>query len=119
MTDVITHLMQVNLFEVFNERDHARRRAAIDRIYATDVRWTEDAGVTVGHAELDARAVDLQAQLGDLQFIAAGPVHQTVGFGYLAWHLVEPGGDVPRVSGFDAALVRDGVIVELYTVLTP
>jgi SnoaL-like domain len=110
--------MHANLFDVFNERDRTRRRAAIARIYADDVRWTDYDGVTVGHAALDAKAVELQARVGDLQFIAAGPTYETLGFGYLAFQLVEPGSDVPQVSGFDVAIVRDGLIAELYTVLT-
>jgi hypothetical protein len=59
MTDAITRLMQANLFEVFNQRDTELRRAAITRTFAPDARWTDDDGVTVGHAELDAKAVDL------------------------------------------------------------
>jgi hypothetical protein len=118
MTDAITRLMHANLIEVFNERDTELRRAAITRTYAPDVRWTDDHGVTVGHAELDAKAVDLQQQLGDLQFVAAGPVYQTRGLGYLAWHVVSPGSETPRVSGFDVAIVRNDVIVDLYTVIT-
>jgi hypothetical protein len=116
--DPIAELMHANLFEVFDQRDPARRRAAIARTYADDIRWTDDEGVTVGHDALDAKAEALQATLGDLRFVAAGPVHQTLGLGYLAFQLVEPGGDVPRVAGFDVAVVRDGVIAELYTVLT-
>jgi hypothetical protein len=118
MTDAITRLMEANLIEVFNQHDTELRRAAITRTYAPDVRWTDDDGVTVGHAELDAKAVDLQQKLGDLQFVAAGPVYQTLGLGYLAWHLVDPGGDTHRVSGFDIAIVRNDVIVDLYTVIT-
>jgi hypothetical protein len=118
MTDAITRLMQANLIEVFNQRDTELRRAAITRTYAPDVRWTEDDGVTVGHAALDAKAVDLQQKLGDLQFVAAGPIYQTLGLGYLAWHLVDPGSDTHRVSGFDVAIVRNDVIVDLYTVIT-
>ena len=68
----------------------------------------------MGHADLDAKAEKLQSTLGPLQFIAAGPVHQTTGFGYLAWHLVADDNPTPQVSGFD----RDDVISELYTVLT-
>jgi hypothetical protein len=110
--------MHANLLEVFNERDHARRRAAIARIYADDIRWTEDDGITIGRDALNAKAIELQARLGDLQFIAAGPTHQTLGLGYLAFQLVQPGGNTPVSSGFDVAIVRDGVIAELYTVLT-
>ena len=118
MFDMIDKLMHANLLEVFNQRDHAKRRATIARIYSDDIRWTDDDGVTVGHDDLDAKAVALQAKLGDLQFIASSPTHQTLGLGYLAFQLVKPGSDTPQVSGFDVAIVRDGVIVELYTVLT-
>ena len=118
MTQTIQQLMQGNLLEVFNERDPERRRAAISRIYAADVHWTDDEGVTVGHAALDAKAAELQGKIGPLQFVTAGPVHQTVGFGYLAWHLVAENDTTPQVSGFDVAIIRDDVIAELYTVLT-
>jgi hypothetical protein len=72
-----------------------------------------------GRDALDAKAQQLQSGLGALQFVAAGPVRQTTGFGYLAWHLVADGDNTPRMSGFDVAIIRDGVIAELYTVLTP
>jgi len=118
MAATIAELMHANLLEVFDQRDDALRRAAIARIYAGDVRWTDDDGVTTGHGALDAKAVELQAKLGDLCFVAAGPVYQTLGLGYLAFHLVTPDSEAAVVSGFDVAMVRDGVIVELYTVLT-
>ena len=86
----IAELMHANLLEVFNERDRARRCAAIARIYSDDIRWTDDDGVTTGRAALDAKAVELQAKLGDLQFIAAGPAYQTLGLGYLAFNVVNP-----------------------------
>jgi hypothetical protein len=118
MTQTIHQLMMGNLLEVFDERDPDRRRAAIDRIYSPDVRWTDDDGVNVGHDALDAKAAALQSGLGSLRFVADGAVHQTTGFGYLAWHLVADGDPTPQVSGFDVAIVRDDVIAELYTVLT-
>ena len=110
--------MHANLLGVFNERDHERRRVAIEHTYADDIRWTEDDGFTIGHDALNAKAIELQARLGDLQFIAAGPTYQTLGLGYQAFQLVEPGADTPVASGFDVAIVRDRVIAELYTVLT-
>jgi SnoaL-like domain len=118
MGTTITELMHANLLQVFNERDTARRLAAIARTYADDVRWTDDDGVTTGREALNAKAVELQAKLGDLQFIAAGPAYHTTGLGLLAFNLVQPGSDAPQISGFDVAIVRDGVIAELYTVLT-
>lgn len=118
MTDSVEQLMQGNLLAVFNERDPARRRAAIEQIYASDVRWTDDEGTNVGHDALDTKAEALQQTLGPLEFKAAGPVHALSGFGYLAWHLVAGDDPTPKVSGFDVAIIRDGVIAELYTVLT-
>jgi hypothetical protein len=118
IADTIAELMHASLLEVFNQRDHELRRAAIAHTYADDIRWTEDEGITTGHEALNAKAIELQARLGDLQFIAAGPTYQTLGLGYLAFQLVEPGGNTPVSSGFDVAIVRDGLIAELYTVLT-
>src|SRR5690242_3619052 len=100
MNELIHRLMTSNLLEVFNERDPQRRREAIARTYQPDVRWTDNDGVCVGHADLDAKAGKLQSTLGPLQFVTAGPVHQTTGFGFLAWHLVTDDGS-PQVSGFD------------------
>ncbi len=59
MADAIEQLMHANLIEVFNERDADTRAAAIERTYAKDVRWTDDEGVTTGHAALDAKCVGL------------------------------------------------------------
>jgi hypothetical protein len=118
MADVIEDLMRANLLDVFNERDQTKRQGAMDRTYAPDVRWTDAEGVTTGVDALETKCVALQQQLGDLQFVAAGPVHQLPNFGYLAWHLTGPDG-APVMSGFDVAMISEGVITELYTVLTP
>lgn len=118
MADPIELLMHANLIEVFNERDGEQRRAAIERTYAEDVRWVDDEGVTVGRDALEAKCVALQENLGPLQFEPVGHTHVLTGFGQLAWRLVAPDGFSP-MAGFDVALVRDGVIAELYTVLTP
>jgi hypothetical protein len=118
VADSTQQLMHANLLEVFNERDAEKRRAAIDRTYAEDVRWVDDEGETVGRAALDAKCVGLQTGLGPLQFEAVGPVHALNGFGHLAWRLVDPDGQ-PQMAGFDAALIEGGLITVLYTVLTP
>lgn len=119
MSDSIESLMTANLLGVFNERDEGKRRAAIDSTYAADVRWTDDEGVTTGREALEAKCVALQRSLGALRFVAAGPAHQLSGFGHLAWQLVDPSDGQPRMAGFDVALITDGVITDLYTVLTP
>jgi len=117
MTETVVELMEANLLEVFNERDAQRRSAAIERIYAPDVRWSDDEGIVVGHEALEAKAIALQSQLEGLVFTKAGPVYQTRGLGYLAWEVGPEGGD-PVAAGFDVAVVRDDLISELYTVIT-
>ncbi|MGV9798955.1 nuclear transport factor 2 family protein [Mycobacterium sp. NPDC003449] len=114
----IPALMNANLFEVFNQRDAGLRRTAVERTYAHDVRWTDAEGAVDGRAALDVKAAALQATLGPLQFVAAGPARHVPGLGFLAWHLVAPGDETPKASGFDVAIIRDDVIAELYTVLT-
>jgi hypothetical protein len=74
--------------------------------------------VSTGRDPLEAKCVALQQQLGNLQFVAADPVHQLPNFGYLAWHLADADGQ-PVTSGFDVALIKDGAITDLYTVLVP
>lgn len=119
MNDKIDELMTANLMHVFNERDPLRRRAAIERTYSPDIRWTDDDDVSVGWDALESKAVALQEnQLTGLSFVEAGPVYQTQGFGYLAWNIVAPDSDAPIVSGFDVALVTDNRISQLFTILT-
>jgi hypothetical protein len=89
----------------------------INTIYSPDVRWTDDEGSTVGREALDAKATALQSQMQGLVFTKAGPVYETLGLGYMAFELGPPGGE-PVVCGFDVAVVRNGLISELYTVIT-
>jgi hypothetical protein len=118
MTETVNNLMEANLLGVFNERDAQRRALAIESTYAADVRWTDDEGITVGREALEAKAAALQSKMEGLVFTKASPVYQTLGLGYLAWNLGPDGGD-PVASGFDVAVVRDDLISELYTVITP
>lgn len=119
MSDTIEQLMESNLLRVFNEPDFDKRATAIGTTYSPQVRWTDDEGVSVGHDALNAKAQALQdGQMAGLSFVKDGPVHQTSGFGYLAWKVVAPGSDDPIVSGFDVALINDERITELFTVIT-
>ncbi|WP_236950344.1 nuclear transport factor 2 family protein [Mycobacterium sp. MS1601] len=117
--DPIEQLMHDNLMAVFNERDGAKRQAAIQRTYHPDVRWTDAEGVITGHAALEAKCIGLQRSIGDLQFEPAGPPHKLPYFGYLAWRLVDPAQGREEMSGFDVAVANEGLITELWTVLIP
>jgi hypothetical protein len=117
MDDVVAQLMEANLLSVFGEPDLELRAAAIARTYADDVVWTDEEGVTVGRDALAAKATQLLDGMKGLVFTKAGTVQQAQNFGYLAWQLA-PAGQDPVATGFDAAVVTDGRISALYTVIT-
>jgi hypothetical protein len=113
----IRELMLDNLFAVFNERDPARRSEAIARNYTEDVTWTDPDGTTGGHEAMNKQAQKLLDRMPDFVFSAARPVHVSRDLGLLAFNLGVPE-QSPAVSGIDVALVRDGRIAVLHTLLT-
>jgi 1-acyl-sn-glycerol-3-phosphate acyltransferase len=118
MTDAarMRELMLVNLFAVFNERDAERRLKAIAASYTEDVIWSDPEGTTHGHEALNERAQKLLDGMPDFVFTAAGPIHVSRDLGHLAFNLGVPE-QPPAVSGYDVALVRDGRIAVLYTLV--
>lgn len=112
----ITELMRASLGEVFDERDAARRRAVIARIYAPDVVFSDSEGTVVGRDALDAKAQAIQDSSPGLVFGPVGEVRVARDLGYLAWSLGPEDGP-PVVQGVDIALVEGGVIARLYTLL--
>lgn len=113
----IRELMLGNLFAVFNERDPERRSKAIAANYTDDVTWTDPDGTTRGQQALNEQAQKLLDGSPDFVFSAGGPVHVSRDLGLLAFNLGVPQ-QPPAVSGIDVALVRDGRIARLYTMLT-
>ena len=113
----IRELMLGNLFAVFNERDPERRSKAIAANYTDDVIWTDPDGTTQGRQALNEQAQKLLDRLPGFVFSAAGTVHVSRDLGLLAFNLGVPE-QPPAVSGIDVALVRDGRIAFLYTILT-
>jgi hypothetical protein len=79
----ITELIHAHLLEVVNDHDAARRRATIEHIYTDGIRSIAD-GATEGRGALDAKTAELQAKLGDLQFIARRSRLSDSGFGLLS-----------------------------------
>jgi SnoaL-like domain len=113
----IRELMLANLFAVFNEREPKRRLKAITRNYAEDVIWSDPDGTTQGHEAMNEQAQKLLDRMPDFVFSAAGPVHVSLDPGLLSFNLGVPE-QPPAVSGADVALVRDGRIAVLHTLLT-
>jgi hypothetical protein len=118
MTDAarIRELMLVNLFAVFSERDAERRLKAIADNYTEDVIWTDPEGTTHGQKAMNERAQNVLDATPDFVFTAAGQIHVSRDLGHLAFNLGVPE-QPPAVSGYDVALVRDGRIAVLYTLV--
>jgi SnoaL-like domain len=113
----IRELMLANLFAVFNERDPKRRLAVIARNYTEDVIWSDPDETFQGHEAMNEQAQNLHERMPDFVFSAAGPVQVSRDLGLLSFNLGVPQ-DAPAVSGVDVALVRDGRIAVLHTLLT-
>jgi hypothetical protein len=113
----IRELMLANLLAVFNERDPKRRLDVIARNYTEDVIWSDPDGTIQGHEAMNEQAQKLLDRMPDFVFSAAGPVHVSRDLGLLNFNLGVPK-QCPAVSGIDVALVRDGRIAVLHTLLT-
>jgi hypothetical protein len=109
--------MRVNLLEVFNEPDPARRAAVIAENYAEDVVWHEPDRIIRGRKHLERRAEEVRAENPDWVFRPAGPASELDDVGHLGFHY-GPADQSPMATGMDIARIRDGVIIELYTIVT-
>lgn len=108
--------MRATLFEVFGERDPQKRAAAIARTYADDVVFSDPNDVVTGHAALDAKAQGILDGAPGFVFAHAGPAYTVQDLAYQAWGFGPEGAD-PVVRGVDIALVENGRIAKLYTLL--
>ena len=108
--------MRRNLLEVFNEPDPARRAAVIAVTYTEDVVWHEPDRIIRGRKELERRAEELRAENPDWVFRPVGPASGLDDIGPLGFQYGPAGR--PAVSGMDIARTKDGVIIELYTIVT-
>ena len=108
-------LLQMNL-EVFSERDPEKRRAAIERTYAEDVRFVDPEGEVVGREALNERAQKI------FDAVPADFVLEEDGLGYVSpdtavrpWRFGPPGS--PAVRGIDVLTVRDGSVSVVRTLI--
>ena len=115
--NTISDLMHANLLEVFGERDRERRLASIARTYTEDVVLHDPEGVVTGRTALDAKVAGLLDGAPGFVFRPSGPLRECDDLGLLAWEF-GPDGEPPVVRGIDIALVSDGRIASLHTILT-
>ncbi|MCF7549371.1 nuclear transport factor 2 family protein [Pseudonocardia sp. WMMC193] len=112
----IEELMRANLLDVFNERDPARRAEAIARTYATDVSFADPEETVTGFDALAAKAQKILDEAPGFVFSPGGPIRVVQDLGFLEWRF-GPEGQPPVVTGADVALVQDGRIVKVWTML--
>ena len=113
----VTDLLAANLHEVFDNRDAASRRAAIERTYTDDVVFTDPEGVTTGWDALEAKAGALLEKVpSNFRFTEDGVRYAGPENGALAWAFGPADGE-PAVRGVDVISIRDGRIATVLTML--
>lgn len=113
MTHSVATLLTRNLHDVFGENDAARRRAAIDDIYAEDcVFYDPKSGAHRGRDEIESVAARLRALQPDFRYEAQAPEELGDG-GRIKWVEGRPG-DAPAVAGTDFIIARNGQIAAIY-----
>ena len=109
-----SELLAANLHDVFGNRDPQTRRAAIERIYAEDVVFTDPEGSVRGRAAVEAKAAALLAGVpGDFVFAEDGERYAAADVGALAWAFGPDGSPVAR--GIDIITIADERITSVRT----
>lgn len=112
-------LLRANLESVFNQRDPARRAAAIAGLYAADAMLYEPDSAVSGHHAIGHAVEALLARLpAHFAFAARGPAVGHHGLARLHWQLGPPGGPA-SASGTDVARIERGLIRALHVFLDP
>ncbi|MFI1767224.1 nuclear transport factor 2 family protein [Streptomyces sp. NPDC020800] len=108
--------MRVSLLEVFNEPDPVRRAAVLAENYAEDVVWHEPDRINRGRKDFERRAEEMLAETPHWAFRPVGRASGLDDIGHLGFEYGPA--DRVAVSGTDIARINDGVIIELYTIVT-
>lgn len=114
MSNSVSTLLTRNLNEVFGENDPARRRKAIDEIFAEDaVFYDPMGGVFRGRDEIDGIAGKLRAMHPDFLYQPIGKPEEVGNAGRVRWTEGRHG-EAPEVAGTDFIVTRDGRIAAIY-----
>ena len=103
---------------VFNERDARLREAAIEDVFAADVVFSDPEGTVTGRDAVAEKVDALLAGAPGFVFRLVEPVQDVADLGLDRWAFGPSDGE-PVVRGTDVALVVDGKIARLYTVVDP
>jgi hypothetical protein len=114
MSYSISTLLIRNLHDVFGENDPARRRAAIDELWAEDgVFYDPSKGAIRGRDEIDRIAGAIKATHPDFRYQVIAEPQELGNAGMVPWISGRPG-EVPAYSGTDFIIARDGRIAAVY-----
>ncbi|MCJ8143753.1 nuclear transport factor 2 family protein [Ancylobacter sp. A5.8] len=111
-------LLETNLDEVWNERDPARRLAALSRLYHPDAVLYEPDREVTGHEAISETVGALLGQLPEgFRFEPVATPLEHHGLALARWRGGPPGQVI--VTGSDVARVADGLITELHVFIDP
>ena len=114
MSYSISTLLIRNLRDVFGENDPARRRAAIDEIWAEDgVFYDPTSGPHRGRDEIDRIAGVIKATHPDFRYQPISVPEELGNCGRVRWVSGRPG-EAPAYTGTDFIIARDGQIAAVY-----
>jgi hypothetical protein len=112
-------LLQANLKRVFNERDHARRREAIQELYVPDAVLYEPERTYSGIEQIIGAVNHLLASLPPtLAFSVVAPALQNHDMGKLLWRGHLPDGTTV-VTGTDVVQAEGGRIRSIHVFVDP
>jgi hypothetical protein len=117
-TDASFTVMHANLMDIFGQRDADLRREAMRGAYAEDIAFTDPEGTAQGYDAIDERVRRvLDEAPGAFAFAPDGPLYVLSGAAAaLPWRFGLPNGP-PAVRGIDVAIIANGLITSLQTLL--
>lgn len=113
MSETIESLLRRNLFEIFGERDGAKRREALAEIWHGEGTLVNPDGRYVGRVELDHTVEKLLAKFPDFVFTERIAPEGFHGVGRIGWGFGLPG-QPPVVTGIDVAEATAGKLKLLF-----
>jgi hypothetical protein len=117
MNNELSRIMENNLDRVWNERDPAARRRAIEELYTELATLNHVEDQVSGFDAIDQSVAITQKVLpANFVFTKLGPVIINNGIGRLVWG-AGPAGQSPVATGMDIVQFREGRIGALYVFL--
>ncbi|MGS0688030.1 nuclear transport factor 2 family protein [Nakamurella sp. GG22] len=114
--ETITDILTRSVTEVFNASDAERRDVLMASTYSRDIVFADPEGTVTGLDAFAAKIAPLLAGSARLTFTLRGPIQESAGLGVARWQLATAG-QPPMVTGTDVALVENGLVTRMWTLL--